>query len=397
MTATGSVRNSADAETFSVSLVRDDLFFRVQRAIGLVPRSGLGVLRRALAYALVTWVPIAVWVALAGRAVSGAVDEPLLQHFGVTVRCLVAIPLLVLAEGMAQATLYRLLPQFVRAGVVTDVTAFVKTLEGVKRLRDRTLPWVVIFAVALAWTVLAPDTHQGHDLRWAEDAAHSRGVGFGGWWYLYVARPIYLTLALAWLWRILLGFVLFKRIAALPLSLVPTHPDRLGGLGFLESVPVAFALVILALSAVFAAGWGHNVMYHGMNVSDLKVPVAAFVVLIAVVVLAPLAVFGGPLRRTKRAALLDYGALVAEHGRIVHRRWIEKKPVVDDALMSAPEIGPVADVQAIYEAVQKMRPLPIGKSTLLAVLVPALIPVLVVVSIQVPIGQMLLQVLKALS
>ncbi len=355
------------------------------------------MVRRALAYALVTWAPIAVWVTVAGHAVSGGVDEPLLQHFGVNVRCLIAIPLLVLAEGMAQATMHRFLPQFVRAGLVEDVSTFAGTLEGMKRLRDRTLPWVVIAAVTLAWTVLAPDTHQGHDVRWAEDAAHPGGVGFGGWWYLYVARPVYLTLALAWLWRIVLTFVLFKRLAALPLSLVPTHPDRLCGLGFLESIPAGFALVILAFSAVAAAGWGHEVLYHGVDVATLKLPVAAFVVVIAVVFLAPLVVFGGRLRRAKRAALLEYGALVAEHGRTVHRRWIEKGPVEDDALLCAPEIGPVADVQAIYEAVQKIRPLPIGKSTLFAVLVPALIPVLIVVSLQVPIGQMLLQILKALS
>jgi len=200
--------SEADSQRLSVSLVRYDLFFRAQRAVGLVPRTGLGIVRRAIAYALVTWLPIAVWVAFAGRAVSGTVDEPLLQHFGVNVRCLIAIPLLVLAEGMAHATMQRLLPQFVRAGLVTDVAAFASTLESVKRLRDRTLPWVVIGAVALAWTVLAPDTHQGHDVRWAEDAVHPGSVGFGGWWYLYVARPVYLTLALAlaWLWRIVLAF-----------------------------------------------------------------------------------------------------------------------------------------------------------------------------------------------
>ena len=387
----------ADSQRLSVSLVRDDLFFRAQRAVGLVPRTGLGIVRRAIAYALVTWLPIAVWVAFAGRAVSGTVDEPLLQHFGVNVRCLIAIPLLVLAEGMAHATMQRLLPQFVRAGLVEDKADFVETLQGVARLRDRTLPWVVIAALVLAWTILAPDTHQGHDLLWAGGEGRASSVGFGGWWYLYVARPVYLTLALAWLWRIVLAFVLFKRLAALPLSLVPTHPDRVGGLGFLESMPTAFALAILAFSAVYSAGWAHDVLYHGMNVASLKVPVGGFLVLVAVVFLAPLVVFGGPLRRTKRAALLDYGALVADHGRTVHHRWIDKKPVEDDTLISAPEIGPVADVQAIYEAVQKMRPIPIGKSTLLAVLVPALIPVLVVVSLQVPIGQLLLHILKALS
>jgi hypothetical protein len=134
-----------------------------------------------------------------------------------------------------------------------------------------------------------------------------------------------------------------------------------------------------------------------VNVTALKIPVGGFLVLAAIVFLAPLVVFSGPLRRAKRAALLQYGALVADHGRTVHRRWIEKKPVEDDTLISAPEIGPVADVQPIYEAVQHMRTLPIGKSTLLSVLVPALIPILVVVSLQVPIGQLLLKILKALS
>jgi hypothetical protein len=386
-----------DTGALSVSLIRDDLFFRAQRAIGLVPRTGLGVGRRAIFYALVAWLPIALWVALAGRAITGGVDEPLLQHFGVTVRCLIAIPLLVVAEAIAHATLLRLMPQFVRAGLVTDRASFVDTLAGVARLRDRTLPWVVIAAVVLAWTVLAPDTHQGHDVLWAEGAPGPSGLGFGGWWYLYVARPIYLTLVLAWLWRVGLMLVLFRRVAALVQSLVPTHPDRVGGLGFLESMPAAFSLVILALSAVFAAGWAHDVLYHGVNVASLKVPVAGFLVLVALVFLAPLLMFGAPLRRAKRAALLEYGALVADHGRKVHRRWIEKKPVEDDALICAPEIGPVADAQAIYEAVRQMRTLPIGKSTLLAVLVPALIPILVVVSLQVPIGELLLKVLKALS
>jgi hypothetical protein len=388
---------ATDTAILSVSLVRDDLFFRLQRSIGLVPEAGTGVGRRAVVYALVAWLPIAVWVALAGRAVAGAVDEPLLQHFGVTVRCLIAIPLLVVAEAIAHATLLRLMPQFVRAGVVTDRSAFVDTLAGVARLRDRTLPWVVIAAVVLAWTVLAPDTHQGHDVLWAEGAPGPSGLGFGGWWYLYVARPIYLTLVLAWLWRVGLMLVLFRRVAALVQSLVPTHPDRVGGLGFLESMPAAFSLVILALSAVFAAGWAHDVLYHGVNVASLKVPVAGFLVLVALVFLAPLLMFGAPLRRAKRAALLEYGALVADHGRKVHRRWIEKNPVEDDALICAPEIGPVADAQAIYAAVRQMRALPMGKSTLLAVLVPALIPILVVVSLQVPIGELLLKVLKALS
>ncbi len=59
-----------------------------------------------------------------------------------------------------------------------------------------------------------------------------------------MARPIFLALLLGWLWRLILLCVLFHRIARLDLALVPTHPDRDGGLGFLEATPVLPVLAI---------------------------------------------------------------------------------------------------------------------------------------------------------
>ena len=44
-----------------ISLVRDDLLFRIQRRIGLIPSQGLGVVRRTIFFALLTWLPIVVW------------------------------------------------------------------------------------------------------------------------------------------------------------------------------------------------------------------------------------------------------------------------------------------------------------------------------------------------
>ncbi len=81
------------------SLVRDDLPFRLMRRVGLVPKDGLGILRRALFFSLFAWLPIAIWALLRHRALPGPdVEEPLLAHFGVHVRCLVAIPLLIFAR-----------------------------------------------------------------------------------------------------------------------------------------------------------------------------------------------------------------------------------------------------------------------------------------------------------
>jgi hypothetical protein len=394
-----SLPSHAEPPVESFSLIRGDALFRLQRAVGLIPAQGLGVVRRAVFYALLTWLPIAVAAALRGRALDGALDEPLLAHFGVTVRCLVAIPLLILAEGVAHGMMVRLLPQFVRAGLVSDPAAFRRVLEGFARLRDRTLPWVVIGGLVFAWTLLAPQVHEPHELLWAVETPAAPSFGFGGWWYLYVARPVYVTLVLAWAWRLALLVLLLKRIAGLDLSLVPTHPDRRAGLGFLAPLPGAFAPVVLALSAVLAAGWAHDVVYHDVAVGSLKAEALAFVVVLAVLVLAPLAVFMPLLARTKKRALLDYAALVGEHGRAVHARWIERRPVSAEreALLSASELGPVADTQGLYQAVAQMQTLPVDRKSVLAVVAPAVVPMIVVAALKIPLKTLLLSILKALA
>ena len=384
-------------EEQAISLVRGDWLYRVQRAVGLIPSEGLGVGRRAVFFALLAWLPVVAWAWWRGRALDGALDEPIVEHFGVHMRCLVAIPLLIVAEGMAHAVTLRLLPQFVRAGIVADQATFRGVLRSVAKLRDATLPWVIIAGLVLAWTLLAPFTDKPHELLWAVDAP-TGGLGFGGWWYVYVSRPIYVTLVLAWLWRVVLLFDLMRRLSRMDLALVPTHPDRVGGLGFLTSLPAAFSLVVLALAAVAASAWGHDVIYHDATLQSLKLDAAVFVIVMLVVFLSPLAIFMPLLARTKKRALLEYAALIGAHGRAVHRKWIERQPVERDAdLLEAPEIGPVADTQAIYAAVADMRTVPISKQSVMAVLVPAVLPMVAVVASRIPLKTILLSLLKALT
>jgi hypothetical protein len=126
-------------------------------------------------------------------------------------------------------------------------------------------------------------------------------------------------------------------------------------------------------------------------------PMIAFGVVALVLFLAPLVAWRGALVAAKKRAELEYGALVGEHGRLVRRRWILREPLADDALLGAQEIGPVADTLPLYEAVRRMRTIPLGRRSLLAILVPAALPLLAVLAIEVPVKDLLLGLLKTLA
>ena len=372
--------------------------FRLQRKIGLIPENGLGIGRRAVFWSLLAWLPIALWAWQKGYLLPVDGGEPLLAHFGINARLLLAVPLFIVAEGMMHSTLTTLLPRLVSSGVVPpgQLDRLRSVLSDIARLRDSVLPWIAIFAALASFFLFSRPSEVPHELSWAKDQADGAGMGLGVWWYLYVGRTIFLTLLLAWLWRLALLFMLFKRIAGLELSMVPTHPDRCAGLGFMARIPVMFVPVVLGISSVFASGWAHQVVYHDVTIASLRIEIIAFVVVVPLVFLAPFISFLGLMLKTKKQGLLDYGDLIGRHGRLVRERWIDGKQVANDPILDAPELGPIADTAAPYELIGKIRPLPLTMGSLVPLLGAAVLPMVILAALDLPLKTVLKSVLKIL-
>ena len=394
-------------------LIRNDWPLQLLRTVHIAPSQGLGVIRRALFFSLFCWLPIAIWAFLQNRLLNDSTGEPLLAHFGIHVRCLVAIPLLILAEAPASAGISRILQQFLRTGLVPQsrLQDFQAAIVKVSKLRDATLPWLVVLALSSAWLAGSPTDMYAHELSWASTNGQ---LGFGGWWFKYVARTVFIFLVMGWIWRLLLLTWLFLKIARLDLSLVATHPDHMGGLGFLQAIPKAFSLVTLALAAVLASRWAHDSIYHQVSLAEFKMPLAVFVLTWSFLLLLPALVFGPSMIAFKRRALGDYRALTAMHGRLVHEKWImppsssssppsqsfeRETRRVDQSphpMLEAPELGAMADVATIYQSVEHMRALPIGKVALLGIVLPMVLPMLLVAMTQFPLKDILMSLIKTL-
>src|SRR5688572_8064103 len=381
------------------SPVRGDPPFRLQRALGLIPAQGFGIVRRALLGVLLTWVPLVAAAAWSHRLWPGEASEPLLQHFGVHVRFLLAVPLLIVGEAVAHAVARRVIPYFAQSGLITDADRprFVAGVRRAAAWRDGGRPWLVIAALVIAVVALSPSGHDAHELSWVlADPGPNPALIFGTLWFRFVARPIFVALLFAWLWRLILMTLLMWRVSRLDLALVPTHPDRTGGLGFLEVLPLAFTPAAFAIAAVLAGRWGHDVIYHGVPLAAFAIPVGAFAVVTVLALLVPVLVFARPLGAGRRQAMLDYGALVGEQHRHVRRRWLFGEPLRNDPLLDAPELGPVADTISLYDAVTRMRAVPVSTRLLAGLALSVLLPVLPLVFVEIPLKDALLTVVRTL-
>ena len=378
------------------SLVRDPVL-RLLRMLRLVPERGLGVVRRIVVLVLITWVPIMVWAALSGQ-LQPIQGESVIRHLGVHVRCLLAIPLLVLAEPTAERYLGMIVGNFHLSGLVRpeDRAAFTAILHRVERLRDAKVVWglIVGIVVAVAFTASRMALLEDYDaLAWGQ---HSAGMDFGAMWALYVGRPIFLFLVLSWFWRLALTWILFGRLARLELQLVAPHPDRVGGLGFLQLHTLAFNPVVLALSSVFSVAVAHRILAHGAHIKQFQAHFALLILGLVILFLLPLTAFARRLWRLLMLAQFQYGTLAGRHVRGLHARWVDQRKLEDD-ILSAPEIGPAADVATLYGMGTKVLLVPLGKLQVASLILAAAVPPGIVAALQVPFKDVIDRILKMIT
>jgi len=369
----------------------DDPLMRLLRALRLAPRQGFRAPGRALLLAALSWLPIAVWAAATGRLGELTWGDGVVRHIELHVRCLLALPLLVLSEPIADRVVAAIVANFPASGLIlaADLAAFDRVIASTKRLRDSRLVWGVMAAIVITSTLLASAAPL--------DPGSATASGFGLTWATFVVRPLFLIMLLAWLWRLILTWILFARIAGLDLQLVPTHPDHVGGLGFVQLQPAAFTLVVFTLSGVVCASVAQQIVEQHLHLASFQGPLVALVVLLVVFFLCPLTAFGPSLRRTRMRGRFQYGTLAGRHVRGLHLRWVEGKTVEDDAILAAPEIGPAADVATLYDLATRMRTVPLGLQPLLAVVIPAVAPLLPVATLEIPLKEILSKVLGMLT
>jgi hypothetical protein len=209
----------------------------------------------------------------------------------------------------------------------------------------------------------------------ATPVAGGSSLTLSGWWYACVSVPVFQFLLLRWYFRIMVWVRFLWRASRLDLQLVPTHPDRLGGLGFLASTAHAF-IPLAAAHGALLAGWIANRIFHlGAALLDFKVEIGLLVAFLLLVVFGPFLVFASQLAQAKRQGMREYGTLAARYVREFDVKWLRGGASAGEPLLGSADLQSLADLGNSYEVVRGMRTAPISRDAVLQLAAAILMPI----------------------
>ena len=177
-------------------------------------------------------------------------------------------------------------------------------------------------------------------------------------------------------------------------EILPTHPDRCGGLGFLALVSYAFAPFLLAQGAVLAGLMANRIFYAGAKLPEFKVELIGIVAVMLFAILGPSLAFSPQLEAAKRAGLREYGTLAQRYTREFDDKWLRGGAPAGEPLIGSADIQSLADLGNSFEVVKGMKLAQVTLQTVLQLAVVTVAPLLPLTLTMFSLQEVLEQLLK---
>jgi hypothetical protein len=200
---------------------------------------------------------------------------PFLLDVDVNARFLLALPLFVLAELVVHRRMRVVVGAFVNRALVPEQAraTFGAAITAAMRLRNSIPVELLMMALVYGLGVLVV---------WRSRAAIGVPTWYGnvggeklqptlaGWWFGCVSLPFIQFILLRWYFRLFIWARFLWHVSRIDLQLVPTHPDRAGGLGFLSTITYAFAPLLAGQGVLLASVMANKIFHAGAKLSDFK-------------------------------------------------------------------------------------------------------------------------------
>jgi hypothetical protein len=396
------IHNSKEPPDFSLFL-GGPLFQLLLRARLTSP--ALELLKRRIVFiTLFAWLPLQLLSLVDGKA-WGGVGLPFLYDLEMQARFLVALPLLIAAEFLVHKWLRPIVAQFVDNDVITAevLPKFKEVIASAMKLRNSVAIELIMFCLIFVggyylWSLGSVTAKVGTSVEtWYATAGNGAArLSAAGYWYIFVSLPLFQFILIRWYFRLFIWARFLWQSARLELNLIPTHPDRAAGLGFLGMSCPAFMPLLLAHGVLLAGLIANPIFFAGAKLSDFMMEILAVVAFLLLIALGPLLVFSPCLWRVKMTGLREYGIFASRYVNIFDLKWLRGGAAEDEPLVNSPDISSLADLGNAFQVIREMRPFPFGKYEVIQLVVITLIPIVPLVLTMIPLEELITKLFGAI-
>lgn len=317
--------------------------------------------RRMFVVAAVAWLPLFLLSAIGRRVYTGE-PVPFLLDLDVQTRLLVALPLLIAGEVVVHRRMPIVVRQFVERRIVTGEArvAFDAAAGSALALsRSATAEILLLVCVYTFGLSIPSSTASLLGASWyAQPSDGSMILTPAGWWFFIVSRPLFQFVLLRWYYRFFVWNRFLWQVSRLRLHLIPTHPDRRGGLGFVFGLEDAFAPFLAAHGALVAGRVANGVIHGGLTIRHFELELIGIPAAAILLVLCPDFIFAPTLWRTRLTGLRQYGVLAQRYVREFEHKWLPRQTPSSEGLLGSADIQSLADLANSFDVIQQMRLLP---------------------------------------
>jgi hypothetical protein len=383
------------------SFVLGGPLFQLLRRAHLSDNELMLVRKRIIVITLIGWLPLLLLSVLERHALRGSVAVPFLLDFEVHVRFLVAIPLLIGAELLVHQRIRPLVKQFLERQLVPQsaLPQFDAAIASALRLRNSVLAELLLIAlvyvvgISIVWR-----HHVALDAAtwYATPLLEGSKLSLAGWWFGYVSLPIFQFLLCRWYFRLFIWVRFLRQVSRVKLNLDPSHPDRVGGLGFLALSSAAFVPLAVAHGALLAGYIADRIFYLHASLPQFKAEIVTVALFMLCLFLGPLLLFAPQLAQAKRTGLREFGTLAQRYVREFNAKWLRGGAPADEPFVGSADIQSLADLANSYDVVRTMRVAPITRQSIVQVVGATLLPVVPLALTMMPLEELLKKLLGVL-
>jgi hypothetical protein len=381
-------------ESQDFSLVLGGPLYQLLRRSHLTDDALQLVRQRIIVISLFAWLPLLALSALEGELLGGRAAVPFLYDVENHVKFLLVMPLLIVAELVVHQRMRLVVRQFLERHLISEsaLPRFDAAIASAFRLRNSVLAELLLIAFVYGVGILIVWRYfmTLNTATWyAAPSAGGLKLSLAGMWYVYVGLAFYQFLLLRWYYRLFIWSRFLFQVTRIELSLIPTHPDRVGGLGFLGNTVYAFVPLAVAHGATLAGWIANRIFFVGAALPDFKVEIAAVLIFLLCLVLGPLLLFAPQLAQAKRTGNREYGALAERYVREFDAKWLRGGAPADEPLVGSADIQSLADLANSFEMVRTMQIAPISRDALVRLVAATLAPVVPLALTMMPMEELL--------